>query len=238
MRTPGSSSGPDSALSPSSFSTGEDLTVHHMDSETENGSTLDKDQATSSPLTSGSDLSSEELHSSAAEEDDEELSTSRSSLPVSTTASAATSVTRTPAARVRLKTTLSTPVATTPAHGGTRITSAFKTATASSSKAKTSSSQIPPPTSEVELERLIFRRIRLEGQSEIEEFFIKFKNRSYGHCEWVGRDWIEYNDKRGKQRIKHFCEKTMYDISYSLLTEDRPFNEAFLKVRYSRPNVL
>ena len=70
----------------------------------------------------------------------------------------------------------------------------------------------------------------------MEEFLIKFKNRSFRHGEWVTRDWIEANDKRGKQRLKHFCEKTMYDISYSLISEERPYNEAFLKVRLACAN--
>lgn len=101
---------------------------------------------------------------------------------------------------------------------------------------------VPLPTDEVEVDKILFVRNLnnvthyaattaeiLDANPDL-EFLIKFKNRSYLHCEWVKKDWIEGNDKRGKLRIRHFLEKTMHDLSYSLLSEEQPFNEAYTKI--------
>jgi hypothetical protein len=81
------------------------------------------------------------------------------------------------------------------------------------------------------LEKILFcRKASKESATPgKEEFLIKFKNRSYLHCEWVDREWIETHDKRAKQRVKYFLDKTIHDFSYSMLSEDRPFNESFCK---------
>jgi chromodomain-helicase-DNA-binding protein 7 len=45
------------------------------------------------------------------------------------------------------------------------------------------------------------------GEIEVEEFFVKYKNLSYLHCEWRTRDELFYSDKRIDQKIKRFKTK-------------------------------
>lgn len=162
--------------------------------------------------------------------------------------------------RIKLKTPAKTPTAAGKKVGAfgskkggsaSKKTSGSKKAPAPRSEDKPSiankAAHVPPPNANVEMEKIIYRRftkpeaattpvtaggkVPSTAQAEpVEEFLIKFKNRSYMHCEWVTRKWIEENDKRGKQRVKYFLEKTIYDISYSLISEDRPFNDSYLKV--------
>lgn len=54
------------------------------------------------------------------------------------------------------------------------------------------------------------------GEIEVEEFYVKYKNLSYLHCEWKSRDELFYSDKRIDQKIKRFKLKKqqtaqMYD---------------------------
>jgi len=42
------------------------------------------------------------------------------------------------------------------------------------------------------------------GEVEVEEFFVKYKNFSYVHCEWRTRDELFISDKRVDQKIKRF----------------------------------
>eukprot|EP00158_Paraphelidium_tribonemae_P009596 Partr_v1_DN28906_c0_g1_i2_m25806 putative Chromodomain helicase DNA binding protein len=94
-------------------------------------------------------------------------------------------------------------------------------------------SSIPMPTDVVEVEKILYHRladVQEEGTVAKDEFLIKYKNASYLHCEWVDRDWLEAHDRRAKQRIKHFLEKTMADLPYSLLSEDRPFSDSYVKI--------
>lgn len=54
------------------------------------------------------------------------------------------------------------------------------------------------------------------GEIEVEEFYVKYKNLSYLHCEWKSRDELIYSDKRIDQKIKRYKLKKqqmaqMYD---------------------------
>lgn len=54
------------------------------------------------------------------------------------------------------------------------------------------------------------------GEIEVEEFYVKYKNLSYLHCEWKSRDELFYSDKRIDQKIKRFKlkkqqQQQMYD---------------------------
>jgi chromodomain-helicase-DNA-binding protein 7 len=42
------------------------------------------------------------------------------------------------------------------------------------------------------------------GEIEVEEFYVKYKNLSYLHCEWRSRDELFVSDKRIDQKIKRF----------------------------------
>ena len=45
------------------------------------------------------------------------------------------------------------------------------------------------------------------NEIEVEEFFVKYKNLSYLHCEWRTRDELFYSDKRIDQKIKRYKQK-------------------------------
>lgn len=52
------------------------------------------------------------------------------------------------------------------------------------------------------------------GEIEVEEFFVKYKNLSYLHCEWRSRDELFYSDKRIDQKIKRFRLKKQQAAAY------------------------
>ncbi|XP_041847243.1 chromodomain-helicase-DNA-binding protein 8 [Melanotaenia boesemani] len=62
----------------------------------------------------------------------------------------------------------------------------------------------------------------------VEEFFVKYKNYSYLHCEWASLDQLE-KDKRIHQKIKRF--KTKHAQMRHLFQEDEePFNPDYVEV--------
>ncbi|KAI3652349.1 hypothetical protein MP228_002674 [Amoeboaphelidium protococcarum] len=101
---------------------------------------------------------------------------------------------------------------------------------------------VPFPDQIVELDRIIYRKFlpstldgegdqdgHSNGSSSKEMFLVKFVGRSYLHCEWVDEEWI-LNDKRGRVKLKNFMERTIYDVGYQLLNEDRPYSEDWTKI--------
>ena len=98
----------------------------------------------------------------------------------------------------------------------------------SSSSAMT---HIPYPDGMFLVEKILYYRPVDETVADSkEEFLCKFKNRSYMHAEWLARQWVEDNDKRGKQKIKHFLEKTIFEPAYALLNPERGFSENYIKI--------
>ncbi|RNA41456.1 chromodomain-helicase-DNA-binding, partial [Brachionus plicatilis] len=53
-----------------------------------------------------------------------------------------------------------------------------------------------------------------DGELEVEEFYVKYKNLSYLHCEWRSRDELFYSDKRIDQKIKRFRVKKQQSQVY------------------------
>jgi chromodomain-helicase-DNA-binding protein 7 len=82
------------------------------------------------------------------------------------------------------------------------------------------------------------------GEIEVEEFYIKYKNISYCHCEWRSRDELFANDKRIDQKIKRFkLKKSQQQQMFSFndwddedigetynLADDELFNPDYVKV--------
>jgi chromodomain-helicase-DNA-binding protein 7 len=58
------------------------------------------------------------------------------------------------------------------------------------------------------------------GEIEVEEFYVKYKNFSYLHCEWRSRDELFVTDKRIDQKIKRFKIKKQQQPQYDWGTDE------------------
>uniref|UniRef100_A0A8B9DPC9 DNA helicase n=1 Tax=Anser cygnoides TaxID=8845 RepID=A0A8B9DPC9_ANSCY len=64
--------------------------------------------------------------------------------------------------------------------------------------------------------------------TESEEFFVKYKNYSYLHCEWATIDQLE-KDKRIHQKLKRFKTK-MTQMRHFFHEDEEPFNPDYVEV--------
>jgi len=64
---------------------------------------------------------------------------------------------------------------------------------------------------------------------QVEEFYVKYKNLSYLHCDWRTEEELEKGDKRIGQKIKRFKMKKDNNTSFDFL-EDEPFNPDYCEV--------
>ncbi|XP_023996119.1 chromodomain-helicase-DNA-binding protein 9-like isoform X2 [Salvelinus sp. IW2-2015] len=62
---------------------------------------------------------------------------------------------------------------------------------------------------------------------EVEEFFVKYKNYSYLHCEWAVEQQLE-KDKRIQQKIKRFKIKQAQRAHFFADMEEDPFNPDYV----------
>lgn len=64
---------------------------------------------------------------------------------------------------------------------------------------------------------------------EVEEFYVKYKNLSYLHCEWRTEEELEKNDKRVGQKLKRYKQKrdSMFTFDFQ---DDEPFNPDYCEV--------
>ncbi|XP_064466588.1 chromodomain-helicase-DNA-binding protein 7-like isoform X3 [Ornithodoros turicata] len=65
---------------------------------------------------------------------------------------------------------------------------------------------------------------------DVEEFFVKYKNLSYIHCDWKTLDELEATDKRVLQKVKRFRQKRDNIASIFDFLEDEPFNPEYVEV--------
>ncbi|XP_027529212.1 chromodomain-helicase-DNA-binding protein 8-like [Neopelma chrysocephalum] len=63
---------------------------------------------------------------------------------------------------------------------------------------------------------------------ECEEFFVKYKNYSYLHCEWATVAQLE-RDKRIHQKLKRFKTK-MSQMRHFFHEDEEPFNPDYVEV--------
>ena len=63
---------------------------------------------------------------------------------------------------------------------------------------------------------------------EVEEFYVKYKNLSYLHCEWKTEEELEKGDKRVGQKLKRFKQKK--DASMFDFLDDELFNPDYVEV--------
>uniref|UniRef100_A0A673B1T1 Uncharacterized protein n=1 Tax=Sphaeramia orbicularis TaxID=375764 RepID=A0A673B1T1_9TELE len=64
---------------------------------------------------------------------------------------------------------------------------------------------------------------------EVEEFFVKYKNYSYLHCEWATEQQL-VKDKRIQQKIKRFKMKQAQRALFFADMEEEPFNPDYVEV--------
>ncbi|KAG8200736.1 hypothetical protein JTE90_022342 [Oedothorax gibbosus] len=64
---------------------------------------------------------------------------------------------------------------------------------------------------------------------EVEEYYVKYKNLSYIHCEWKTLEELEKGDRRFIQKVKRFKQKKETFNFFDFLEED-PFNPDYTEV--------
>ncbi|KAI8828551.1 SNF2 family N-terminal domain-containing protein [Chytriomyces cf. hyalinus JEL632] len=70
------------------------------------------------------------------------------------------------------------------------------------------------------IDKFLSWKISADGEEEV---YIKYKNMSYVHCEWIPRSVVEA-DRMGKTRLQKFLAKPLWESHWS---EEDPFNPSF-----------
>ena len=65
---------------------------------------------------------------------------------------------------------------------------------------------------------------------EVEEFYVKYKNLSYLHCDWRTEEELERGDKRIGQKLKRFKMKKDSNSTTFDFLDDEPFNPDYCEV--------
>lgn len=65
---------------------------------------------------------------------------------------------------------------------------------------------------------------------EVEEYFVKYRNFSYLHCEWRTEDELLKGDKRVSNKIRRFQQKQGQQFNIFENLEEEPFNPDFVEV--------
>lgn len=78
----------------------------------------------------------------------------------------------------------------------------------------------PPPAEEEKLETVVI---------DVEEYYVKYRNFSYLHCEWRTEDELFKGDKRIANKIKRFKQKQQQQTNIFDL-DDEPFNPDYIEV--------
>ncbi|XP_009886654.1 PREDICTED: chromodomain-helicase-DNA-binding protein 8, partial [Charadrius vociferus] len=76
--------------------------------------------------------------------------------------------------------------------------------------------------------RVVKKELPSGQMTESEEFFVKYKNYSYLHCEWATIDQLE-KDKRIHQKLKRFKTK-MTQMRHFFHEDEEPFNPDYVEV--------
>ncbi|XP_078143635.1 chromodomain-helicase-DNA-binding protein 8 isoform X2 [Centroberyx gerrardi] len=76
--------------------------------------------------------------------------------------------------------------------------------------------------------RLTKKEVPTGQYINVEEFFVKYKNYSYLHCEWASLDQLE-RDKRIHQKIKRFKTKQA-QMRHIFQEDEEPFNPDYVEV--------
>ncbi|XP_038222216.1 chromodomain-helicase-DNA-binding protein 7-like isoform X1 [Zerene cesonia] len=65
---------------------------------------------------------------------------------------------------------------------------------------------------------------------DVEEYFVKYRNFSYLHCEWKTEEELYKGDKRIFSKIKRFKQKQAQQMNIFELLDDEPFNPDYIEV--------
>ncbi|XP_068621168.1 chromodomain-helicase-DNA-binding protein 7 isoform X2 [Battus philenor] len=65
---------------------------------------------------------------------------------------------------------------------------------------------------------------------DVEEYFVKYRNFSYLHCEWKTEEELYKGDKRIFSKIKRFKQKQAQQLNIFELLDDEPFNPDYTEV--------
>ncbi|XP_056383780.1 chromodomain-helicase-DNA-binding protein 8 isoform X2 [Hyla sarda] len=76
--------------------------------------------------------------------------------------------------------------------------------------------------------RVVKKELSTGGYIDAEEFFVKYKNYSYLHCEWATIQQLE-RDKRIHQKLKRFKTK-MAQMRHFMPEDEEPFNPDYVEV--------
>ncbi|XP_072006128.1 chromodomain-helicase-DNA-binding protein 8 isoform X2 [Engystomops pustulosus] len=76
--------------------------------------------------------------------------------------------------------------------------------------------------------RVVKKELSTGGYIDAEEFFVKYKNYSYLHCEWATIEQLE-RDKRIHQKLKRFKTK-MAQMRHFMPEDEEPFNPDYVEV--------
>ncbi|XP_052564493.1 uncharacterized protein LOC120426896 isoform X3 [Culex pipiens pallens] len=65
---------------------------------------------------------------------------------------------------------------------------------------------------------------------DVEEYYVKYRNFSYLHCEWRTEDELFKGDKRVGNKIKRFLQKQQQQLNIFESLDEEPFNPDFVEV--------
>ncbi|XP_073941690.1 uncharacterized protein isoform X3 [Choristoneura fumiferana] len=65
---------------------------------------------------------------------------------------------------------------------------------------------------------------------DVEEYFVKYRNFSYLHCEWKTEEELYKGDKRIFSKIKRFKQKQAQQLNIFELLDEEPFNPDYVEV--------
>ncbi|CAH0726673.1 unnamed protein product, partial [Brenthis ino] len=65
---------------------------------------------------------------------------------------------------------------------------------------------------------------------DVEEYYVKYRNFSYLHCEWKTEEELYKGDKRIYSKIKRFKQKQAQQMNIFELLDDEPFNPDYIEV--------
>lgn len=73
-------------------------------------------------------------------------------------------------------------------------------------------------------------KIKKPVMVDVEEYFVKYRNFSYLHCEWKTEEELYKGDKRIFSKIKRFKQKQAQQMNIFELLDEEPFNPDYIEV--------
>lgn len=117
-----------------------------------------------------------------------------------------------------------------------KLENAQETADKKQSEVKAASKEEEPVTEDIEKEKESEKEtVKPEEKKEpvfidVEEYFVKYRNFSYLHCEWRTEDELFKGDKRVGNKIKRFLQKQQQQLNIFESLDEESFNPDFVEV--------